>query len=79
MSDWQEMHNTLTKEWHFDDYAEAWAAAEEIVPLFDAYDHHPEITIAWGKLTVTSTTHDAGDMVTDKDHELAHAIDEVLG
>ena len=38
--------------------------------LCEAADHHPDLTVSWGKLTVRLNTHTAGG-VTDKDLELA--------
>ena len=37
--------------------------------------HHPDMAISWNVVTITITTHDAGNTVTDKDRKLAAAID----
>ena len=37
--------------------------------------HHPDIDIAWNKVTLTLTTHDAGGL-TAKDFELARQFDQ---
>lgn len=40
--------------------------------------HHPEITTLWNKVQVRLSTHDV-DGISDRDFELAHKIEEVLG
>ena len=74
---WQETNHTLVRSWQFNDFASAWAFAQKVTPLFDAHNHHPDMLVGWGKVTITTTTHDAGSRVTDKDWALAKAIDKV--
>lgn len=40
--------------------------------------HHPEITTSWNKVQVRLSTHDV-DGISERDFELAHKIEEVLG
>jgi 4a-hydroxytetrahydrobiopterin dehydratase len=40
----------------------------------EAADHHPDIAIAWNRVTVTLSTHSAGG-ITDKDVALARQAD----
>ncbi|HEU4699071.1 MAG TPA: 4a-hydroxytetrahydrobiopterin dehydratase [Gemmatimonadales bacterium] len=42
--------------------------------LAEAADHHPDLTVSWGKVVVQLNTHTAGG-VTDKDLELARRIE----
>lgn len=42
-------------------------------------NHHPDIVIGYKKVTVTTTTHDAGNTVTGRDRALAEAIDTLAG
>jgi 4a-hydroxytetrahydrobiopterin dehydratase len=44
--------------------------------LCEAADHHPDLLVSWGKVTVRLNTHTAGG-VTDKDFEIARKIEEV--
>ena len=39
-------------------------------------NHHPDLTVSWGRVVVTWSTHSAGG-VTDKDFELAQKCDDV--
>ena len=45
--------------------------------LAEAVDHHPDLAVSWGKVTVGLNTHSAGG-ITDKDLELAHAIERTI-
>ena len=37
--------------------------------------HHPDLSISWNRVTISITTHDAGNTVTAGDRKLAAAID----
>lgn len=74
---WQEIDNTLVREWQFTNFMEAWAMASKIALLFEKMDHHPDILVGYGKLKITLTTHDAGNVVTEKDRQMAAEIDKV--
>ena len=41
-----------------------------------AADHHPDLAVSWGKITVKLSTHSAGG-ITDKDFELARKFEEI--
>jgi len=41
-------------------------------------NHHPLWTNVWNKVDIRLSTHDAGDVVTDKDRKLAEAIDKLI-
>ena len=42
----------------------------------EAADHHPDLSVTWGRVTVKLSTHSAGG-ITDKDFELARRLEEV--
>jgi 4a-hydroxytetrahydrobiopterin dehydratase len=42
-------------------------------------DHHPLWTNVWNTVEIWLSTHDAGDIVTEKDYKLAAAIDSIMG
>lgn len=54
------------------------AFLNRVAEVAEAHGHHPEIFNVYGKVRLTLTTHDAGNSVTDKDHQLATAIDAVV-
>jgi 4a-hydroxytetrahydrobiopterin dehydratase len=43
----------------------------------EAADHHPDLSVTWGRITVKLATHSAGG-ITDKDFEMAKKIEEVI-
>ncbi len=71
---WQEENNSLVKEFSFADFASALAFVNKVGELAESHNHHPDIFLGWGKVTITLTTHDAGG-ITEKDRALAVAID----
>lgn len=41
-------------------------------------NHHPEWKNVWNTVEIWLSTHDAGDVVTEKDEKLAKKIDALL-
>lgn len=50
----------------------------KVAKIVDEMDHHPFWTNMYNKVTFELNTHDAGDIVTDKDKKLADAIDQIF-
>lgn len=73
---WQEKDKTLVRKFRFPDFKTALAFVNKVGELAEAANHHPDIHLSWGKVTVILTTHSEGD-VTDKDRQLADEIDNV--
>ena len=68
----------LTRAFSFADWLSALAFVNAISPLAEAAAHHPDIELSWGRVSVSLTTHDAGSRVTEKDRQLARAIDALF-
>jgi len=68
----------LMRTFEFEDFKEAWAFMNKVAELAEEKQHHPNWTNVYNRVTILLSTHDAGDVITDKDRELAAAIDEVL-
>ncbi|RRB02894.1 4a-hydroxytetrahydrobiopterin dehydratase [Larkinella rosea] len=75
---WTEENNQLTRTFTFADFSEAFGFMTRVALIAEKMDHHPEWTNTYNKVTFRLSTHDAGDTVTDKDRELAKAIDSIL-
>jgi 4a-hydroxytetrahydrobiopterin dehydratase len=58
----------------FPDFASALGFVNEVGALADAEDHHPDIFLSWGKVTVRLWTHTVGG-VSPNDFILAAKID----
>lgn len=72
---WQEKNNTLYKEFKFKDFSEAFAFMTRVALAAEKMDHHPKWTNEYNKVEMWLSTHDAGDVVTDKDRKLAEIVD----
>jgi 4a-hydroxytetrahydrobiopterin dehydratase len=75
---WIERDNKLKAEFQFDDFISAFAFMTKVAIIAEKYNHHPFWTNVYNKVTIELSTHDAGDIVTDKDHQLAMEIDKLI-
>nr|WP_121269456.1 4a-hydroxytetrahydrobiopterin dehydratase [Pedobacter schmidteae] len=76
---WEEKDKKLYKAVIFKDFQEAFTFMVRVAFLAEKQNHHPKWTNEWNKVELWLSTHDAGDVVTEKDRELAKAIDQLLG
>jgi 4a-hydroxytetrahydrobiopterin dehydratase len=74
---WLEEKNRLHRTFNFKDFAEAFAFMTEVAFTAEKQNHHPNWSNVWNTVEIQLTTHDAGNVVTDRDHKLAAAIDEI--
>lgn len=74
---WIEENNTLTAEFVFEDFSQAWAFMTEVAILAERKNHHPDWTNVWNRVTIRLSTHDAGGIVTEKDRRLADGISKI--
>ena len=75
---WNEVDNTLYRKFEFKDFSEAFAFMTRVALIAEKMNHHPRWTNVWNTVEVWLNTHDAGDVVTDKDRKLAERIDALL-
>lgn len=75
---WAEIDNRLMRSFEFADFVEAFRFLNRLASVAEEQNHHPEIYNVYNKVTITLTTHDAGNKVTEKDHKLAEAINQLL-
>lgn len=76
---WTEKENVLYRKFEFRDFSEAFAFMTRVAIESEKLNHHPLWTNVWNKVEIWLSTHDAGDIVTDKDRQLAKRIDQLLG
>jgi len=74
---WSEENNKLYRAFNFKDFDEAFAFMTKVAGIAQRLNHHPTWTNTYNKLEIWLNTHDAGDIVTDKDREMAKAIDDL--
>jgi 4a-hydroxytetrahydrobiopterin dehydratase len=75
---WKEEDNKLKKSFTFRNFKEAFRFMTEIAFVADEMDHHPFWTNSYNKVSFELNTHDAGNVVTEKDRTLAAAIDDIF-
>jgi 4a-hydroxytetrahydrobiopterin dehydratase len=76
---WREIDNKLYKAFEFKDFSEAFSFMTRVALLAEKHDHHPTWKNTWNKVEIWLSTHDMGDVVSDKDKSLASAIDKLFG
>ena len=73
----RELSNTLQLRLRFVDFVAAFDFMTEVAALAEANQHHPEWRNVYNLVEITLTTHDAGNVVTEKDRALAQAIEQL--
>jgi 4a-hydroxytetrahydrobiopterin dehydratase len=68
---WKEENNKLYRKFQFKDFSEAFAFMTRVALAAEKMDHHPEWKNVYNTVEVWLSTHDAGDIVTEKDKKLA--------
>lgn len=76
---WVERDGALHRDFEFADFSEAFAFMTRVAFLAERAGHHPDWSNSWNRVSVSLSTHDAGNVVTDADRALAAAIDELVG
>lgn len=74
---WTEENNQLRQTFEFKDFSEAFAFMTRVALLAEQQGHHPNWKNVWNTVDISLSTHDAGDVVTEKDRKLAAAIDKL--
>jgi len=75
---WIESNDKLKRKFEFKDFNEALVFINKLSPICESMNHHPEIKWVYNKIELTLSTHDAGDKITELDHQLANKIDEII-
>jgi len=74
---WEEKNNQLRKSFEFKDFVHAFAFMTRVAFAAEKMNHHPNWSNVWNRVEISLNTHDAGDIVTDKDRKLAAQIDKI--
>lgn len=67
----------LLGQFTFTNYNSTIDFANKVAELAIKQNHHPSIQIDYGEVKITITTHDVGNQLTQKDFELANAIEKI--
>jgi 4a-hydroxytetrahydrobiopterin dehydratase len=75
---WTETNNTLYRKFEFKNFSEAFAFMTRVAIEAEKANHHPSWSNVWNKVEIWLSTHDAGNVITEKDTKLAAAIDALV-
>ena len=75
---WREENNRLIRTFTFADFTQAFGFMTKVAIAAEKMNHHPEWKNVWNTVEIWLSTHDAGDVVTEKDRKLAGRIDALL-
>lgn len=75
---WTEEAGKLSRTFHFADFSEAFAFMTRVAMIAEKMNHHPDWSNVWNTVSIKLNTHDAGGVITEKDHKLAAAIDKLV-
>lgn len=76
---WQEKNNQLYRKFQFRNFSEAFAFMTRVAIEAEKLDHHPLWTNVYNTVEIWLSTHDAGNIITEKDKKLAQKIDAIMG
>jgi 4a-hydroxytetrahydrobiopterin dehydratase len=71
---WARDGDAITKDFKRDEFTGSVQFVNEIMPVAEELNHHPDLAISWDTVTVTISTHSEGGL-TASDFELAERID----
>jgi 4a-hydroxytetrahydrobiopterin dehydratase len=72
---WKEENNKLYRKFQFKDFSQAFSFMTRVALEAEKMDHHPEWKNVYNTVEIWLSTHDAGDIVMEKDKKLAAKID----
>lgn len=68
----------IVREFVFEDFTEAFAFMARAALVAEKLNHHPEWKNVYNKVDVVLSTHDAGNLVTEKDLQLAKKLNSFV-
>lgn len=75
---WQETDQGLYRTLRFRDFKAAFAFMRRVADLAEERQHHPRWRNEYDIVEIWLISHDAGDKITPKDHDMAVAIDRLV-
>jgi len=77
LSGWKHKDDKIHRSYTFSDFKEAMSFIVQIGFVAEEQVHHPELFNVYNTVKISLCTHDADDKVTEKDINLAEAIEEI--
>jgi 4a-hydroxytetrahydrobiopterin dehydratase len=76
-SEWRRQDQAITREWKFEDFAEAIAFVNRVADAAEKSNHHPDIHVhGWNRVRLELSTHSEGGL-TRADFAMAASLDEL--
>ncbi|WP_299215701.1 4a-hydroxytetrahydrobiopterin dehydratase [uncultured Dokdonia sp.] len=75
--DWEYDENAIHTTLEFENFREVFSTMTRIAFEAERLQHHPDWSNVYNELSISLSTHDAGG-VTEKDFDLAAAIEDIL-
>ena len=75
---WQAANGVLRRDFRFADYRATIAFVNAVADMAEAEDHHPDLTVGYGKVGVSWSTHSAGGALTENDFICAARTDALF-
>lgn len=72
--EWALSSNALERDFKFDDFKSALDFVNQVGRTAEDLNHHPDVKLSWGKVSLSITSHNAGGL-TGNDFKLAQSID----
>jgi 4a-hydroxytetrahydrobiopterin dehydratase len=77
MTHWKKESNVLIGHFKFDNFSIAFSFMTQVALLSEKMNHHPDWSNCWNKVDIRLSTHDAGNVITQKDLDLAEGINKI--
>lgn len=77
LPEWQLDNQAITRRFTFKNFSEALAFVNRLGQVAEEEGHHPDLTLGWGYVGVTLTTHDCGGL-SENDMIMAAKIDALV-
>lgn len=75
---WSHTNDMLNRDFAFADFSAAFGFMTRVAMLAEQANHHPNWSNVYNNVSISLSSHDAGNLVTDKDIELAEQINGLL-
>jgi len=77
LPEWDLEKKHIERLFEFEDFTQAMDFVNSVAEIAEEDDHHPDIDIRYGKVTLRLSTHSEGGL-TDMDFEVAEKIDTLV-
>ncbi|MYV52055.1 4a-hydroxytetrahydrobiopterin dehydratase [Streptomyces sp. SID3212] len=74
---WSLENGRITRTYHLGSHRAAAAMVAHVAVIQDELNHHSDLTLGYDTVSLTVSTHDAGDAVTGLDLDLARRVEDI--